>query len=143
MVKNKQKKNFFKFKFQECSVSLELFSNIGQSIEFRCFSNETAVFNRIKHTLENGTEEILLSNDHVNRNFERNEIQILKLDHAFIVKIAPVKIHSAGLYTCEDDVSAKNASGHVASIRIHVNDGLLKGYLKVNKSTSKLKMKYL
>ncbi len=95
--------------------------NVGQSLEFRCQTNETSMFNRVKHTLENGTDEILLSNEHINPNFERSEIQISKRDHVYIVKISPIQFHSAGLYTCEDDVTSPNVNAHRGHVRLHVN----------------------
>jgi hypothetical protein len=99
---------------------------VGQLFEFRCLTNETSTFNRIKHTLENGTEEILLSNEHVNPLFERNEVQVSKKDHIYILRILPVQIHSAGLYECEDDMTSSQVNEHTASVRLRVNAPMMR-----------------
>lgn len=72
------------------------------------------------HKLENGTVETLLSNDHYNSYFQRSEIHILKYDHVYIIRIDPVKNHSAGVYSCEEDISSKEYNKHVANITLHV-----------------------
>ena len=41
----------------------------------------------------------------------KSEIHIEKLDRIYIIRIDPVKLHSAGVYTCEDDVSIKTTNG--------------------------------
>lgn len=64
--------------------------------------------------------ETLLSNDHFNSNFQRTEIHIVKYDHSYIIRIEPVKLHSAGVYSCEDDVSQKNIFNHMTNITVHV-----------------------
>ncbi|RNA09781.1 hypothetical protein BpHYR1_011464 [Brachionus plicatilis] len=103
-----------------CNISLEIFAYVGQALEFRCFTNETSSFTRIVHKLENGTIETLLSNDHFNAIFQKNEIHIVKFDHVYIIRINPVTYHSAGIYSCEDNISAKSHIHHVAKIIIHV-----------------------
>lgn len=104
----------------ECNVSLELQATVGQSLEFRCDSNETSKFNRITHIPDNGTKEVLLSNDHVNPSFDRSEVTIRKVDHTFLITISPVRPHSAGLYVCDDDTSSSGAKSHINTIRVHV-----------------------
>lgn len=97
-----------------------MFANIGQKLEIRCITNETSTFSRIQHRLENGTVETLLSNDHLNTHFQRSEIQVAKYDHVYIIKIDPVKYHSAGVYSCEDDVSSKDNYNNKGNITIHI-----------------------
>lgn len=81
-------------------------------------TNETSTFSRIQHTLENGTVETLLSNNHLNAHFQRSEIQVLKHDNIYVIRIDPVRPHSAGVYSCEDDVSASKRTA--ANITIHL-----------------------
>jgi hypothetical protein len=99
---------------------MDMYAKIGQSIEIACNSNETSMFNRIKHQLEDGSEETLLSNHYVNPNYQRSEIHITRKGETYVVSISPVKRHSAGLYICEDDISQHDMNGHKTSIRLHV-----------------------
>lgn len=106
--------------YLECNISLEIFGYIGQSLEFRCITNETSSFTRIIHKLENGTIETLLSNNHFNEFFQRSELHIVRFDNVYIIRIDPITFHSAGIYSCEDNISVKNHIHHLASISIHV-----------------------
>ncbi|CAF0801863.1 unnamed protein product, partial [Brachionus calyciflorus] len=103
-----------------CKISLEIYAYTGQTLEFRCQTNETSRFTRISHQLDNGTVETLLSNDHFNIQYQRSEIHIVKYNNIYIIRIDPVKYHSAGVYTCEDDVSAQNHQNHVANVTLRV-----------------------
>jgi len=105
---------------KDCLLSLELYADLGQAIEFRCVTNETSKFNRIQHKLPNGTIETLLSNDHVNTNYQRTEMRVEKFNNVYSIRIDPVKYHSAGLYICEDDISIENRRNHMASIMVRV-----------------------
>ncbi len=94
---------------------------LGQSIEFRCVTNETSKFTRIQHQLPNGTIETLLSNEVVNTDLSRRtEIRVDQYDHIYAIRINPVKLHSAGIYICEDDVSQSLKITHNANITVHV-----------------------
>ncbi len=107
-------------KLISCSVSFDVYAYLGQAIELRCLTNETSKFTRIQHTLPNKTIETLLSNDYLNADFQRTEIHIFKFGHVYVLRIEPVRMHSAGLYTCEDDVSIHNKLNHLSSINVHV-----------------------
>ena len=95
---------------------------IGQSIELRCVVNETSGFTRIQHRLPNGTVETLLSNNKMNADLSsKSEMHIQKMSNVYIVKIEPVRLHSAGVYTCEDDISINNkAVSRISNITLHV-----------------------
>lgn len=109
---------------------MEIIAYVGQSMEFRCITNETSSFTRIIHKLENGTIETLLSNNHFNAFYQRSELNIVKFDNVYIIRINPITFHSAGIYTCEDNISAKNHIHHLANITIHVlGDFLQNSYL--------------
>ena len=103
-----------------CSIALEVFGYLDQSIEFRCVSNETSKFTRIRHTLTNGSVETLLSNEYLNTNYRRSEVHVEKYGHTYIIRIDPIKLHSAGMYTCEDDISQHDKLTHNTNITLHV-----------------------
>ena len=98
-----------------------MYATVGQSLEFRCITNSTSTFNRVEHVLENGTREMLISNEHINNQFNRSEVHVIREGQTNILKISPVRVHSAGVYTCEDDVSSPDHNKHLASVRVHVN----------------------
>jgi hypothetical protein len=50
----------------------------------------------------------------------RNEIHIDKHKTHYEIKINPIRKESAGVYTCEDDVSLINKNGHSSNITLHV-----------------------
>lgn len=102
---------------------------LGQSIEFRCVTNETSKFTRIQHRLPNGTIETLLSNEYLNNDYNRTEIHVEKYDHFYLIRINPVKLHSAGVYVCEDDISQQDKITHNANITVHVSRNFFKIYL--------------
>ena len=102
------------------SVSFDVYAYLGQAIELRCVTNETSKFTRIQHILPNSTVETLLSNDYLNADFQRTEMHIFKFGHVYVLRIEPVRLHSAGLYSCEDDVSIHNKLNHISSINVHV-----------------------
>jgi hypothetical protein len=70
--------------------------------------------------LLNGTVETLLSNEHLNKAHNTGEIHLEKHGHEYIIKIGPIQEHSAGLYSCEDDISLHNVNGHLSTITLHV-----------------------
>ena len=37
-----------------------------------------------------------------------------------MIKIDPVRLHSAGTYICEDDVSMHNLPNHISNVTVHV-----------------------
>ena len=97
-----------------------MYAYIGQSVELRCETHQASKFTRIQHHQENGTIETLLSNDYLNNEYKNSEIHIKKVGFFYIVVIQPVRIHSGGRYTCEDDVSLMNKTNHIANITLHV-----------------------
>ncbi len=98
-----------------------MYAYIGQSIELRCVVNETSGFTRIQHRLPNGSIETLLSNNKLNAELSRkSELHIEKINNVYIVKIEPVRLHSAGMYICEDDISSNNKASHNSNITLHV-----------------------
>lgn len=50
----------------------------------------------------------------------RTEIRVDQYDHIYAIRINPVKLHSAGIYICEDDVSQSVKITHNANITLHV-----------------------
>ena len=106
--------------FLECSLSFDIYAYLGQSVEFRCVTNETSKFTRLQHRLTNGSVETLLSNDYLNADYQRTELHVFKFDHIYVIRIEPVRFHSAGVYSCEDDLSIQNKNTHIANISLHV-----------------------
>ena len=112
--------SLFIFKIVTSSVSFDVYAYLGQSLELRCLTNETSKFTRIQHILPNKTVETLLSNDYLNADFQRTEMHIFKFGHVYVLRIEPIRMHSAGLYSCEDDVSIHNKLNHLSFINVHV-----------------------
>lgn len=84
-------------------------------------TNESTSFTRIQHRLFNGTIETLFSNDKLNADLtHRTEINLQKIGRVYIIKIEPIREHSAGVYTCEDDISLNNKNEHSTNITLHV-----------------------
>ena len=98
-----------------------MYAYIGQSIELRCVVNETSGFTRIQHRLPNGSVETLLSNNKMNTDLSsKSELHIQKISNVYIVKIEPVRLHSAGTYICQDDMSSNNKASQTSNITVHV-----------------------
>lgn len=106
--------------FKEANISFDLYVYIGQSVELRCETNDSSKFTRIQHHQLNGTIETLLSNDYLNSKYKNSEIHVAKVKQYYIVRIDPVRLHTAGVYTCEDNVSLQNKNNHIANITVHV-----------------------
>ncbi len=102
------------------TITFDMYAYLGQTVELRCLTNESSKFTRIQHKQLNGSIETLLSNDYLNTAYRNSEIKVQKTGNFYIVKIDPVRLHSAGLYTCEDNVSLQNLNNHVANITLHV-----------------------
>lgn len=102
------------------TISFDVYAYLGQSVELRCRTNDSSKFTRIQHRQLNGSVETLLSNDYLNTAYKNSEIHVQETGNFYIVRIDPVRLHSAGLYTCEDNVSLQNLSDHVANISLHV-----------------------
>ena len=69
----------------------------------------------------NGTVITLLSNNDLNEEqLNHTEIKLLKLNSYYKIKIYPVHLESAGVYTCEDDLSRTDQTGHNSNITLNV-----------------------
>jgi hypothetical protein len=100
---------------------MKLFAYVGSAIEIRCYLNETTQFTQINHILLNGSVVTLLSNEHINQEQLNNtEIRLLKSNSYYKIKIYPVKFESAGVYTCEDDTTRTDQTGHYSNVTLSV-----------------------
>lgn len=105
----------------DCFSSIKLYAYVGGAIEIRCYLNETTKFTRINHVLMNGTVVTLLSNNDLNENQLNNtEIKLIKRESYYKIKIYPVQFESAGVYTCEDDISRTDQRGHYSNFTLNV-----------------------
>ncbi len=102
-------------------------------------SNETSKFTRIQHRQLNGTVETLLSNEYLNSQYKNSEIHVSKNNNFYIIRIDPVRAHSAGVYSCEDNVSLQNMKNHMANITLHVIGKLIFFFKFIKKKIETLK----
>lgn len=56
----------------------------------------------------------------LNGAYNRTEIHIERHNNIYVIKIDPIRHSSAGVYACEDDVSAINMNNHIANVTLFV-----------------------